>query len=398
MNTPVQPAGKRFHGGFAAGDQAVSSLTNVVGNVAVASTAAPTDYGAFGVALSVLIICYAITNGLYIEPLLVKHHDSEDSLTRAVWYPALLGAPIALGSVILAPLIPAVALPIFFGLPTFLSLEGLRRFLIGTYRARIALVLDSIWLSGTLIIVAITWTTNLNPVLASSAWTLSAMAALIAGVTYLRLWRIDYHIASFIRMEKRISVPWALEHLASRGSVQILSFLIAARYGLESVASYRGCLTVLGPVTVVLGGIRLAVLPSFLRSTRGELMARAIKLSLILPAAASVVGGMLLLLPNSVGVILLGDSWPGARSLMPIVLAYRSVSSANEGPALGLRVAEVGLSSLLLRLMNVSVVLGTAVILSVMVDSSLHRMLATLVAVSVAVLPIWFFRLTRERN
>jgi len=123
---------------------------------------------------------------------------------------------------------------------------------------------------------------------------------------------------------------------------QLVLFAVGGLVGLAAVGSVRGAQLLLGPAYVLSVGVHLSMVPEASRVTGSIPRFRRIILlsSGVLSVAGIGWGLVLLLLPDSVGLQLLGASWPGARSvLLPIALSI-IIPLATAGPRIGLRALE----------------------------------------------------------
>jgi O-antigen/teichoic acid export membrane protein len=123
---------------------------------------------------------------------------------------------------------------------------------------------------------------------------------------------------------------------------QLVLFAVGGLVGLAAVGSLRGAQLLLGPAYVLSVGVHLSMVPEASRVTGSIARFRRITLlsSALLSLAGTTWGLALLLLPDSVGGGLLGESWPGARSvLLPIALSV-IIPLAMAGPRIGLRALE----------------------------------------------------------
>jgi O-antigen/teichoic acid export membrane protein len=383
--------------GYAISGQSLSSVTNLVGHVAVASTASVEQYGAFGLASASFLFVSGVLRGLYIEPLLVRHATDPTGYRRSAWYCLSAGLPLMLvGLVWFSDGQMSVARPVWVALPTLLGLEGLRYFALGSGRPKDAFALDLAWallLGGALAAFGLSGT--LNPTTAALSWT---GAGVVAFILHAVRWKLSLPVSGALRFvwtEREVSLPWGLEYFVSRISLEGLTFAIAGFYGLAGAASYRGGLVLLGPLTVIVGGYRFAAMPLFLRGGADGVMRRSVRLSTELVVLSAAMALPLFLIPDELGRALLGQSWGDARRLLVFLLAYRVVGAAVMGPLLGLRALSAGVASLGVRLIAAPLeILGFLV--AVALGASLSWSIAAVVAASAVSLPLWYVQLARQ--
>jgi O-antigen/teichoic acid export membrane protein len=173
-------------------------------------------------------------------------------------------------------------------------------------------------------------------------WGGGATAAAVAGM-----------IQTGVRPAPRRALSWMREHwditprflgseLIQMAGSQLVLFALVALVGLAAVGSIRGAQLLLGPAYVLSVGVHLSMVPeaSRVRSSIDRFRRLILASSALLGIAGAAWGLVLLLLPDSIGRQLLGESWPGARSvLLPIALSV-IVPLAIAGPRIGLRALE----------------------------------------------------------
>jgi O-antigen/teichoic acid export membrane protein len=94
----------------------------------------------------------------------------------------------------------------------------------------------------------------------------------------------------------------------------------SAIIGPDASAALRGAGTLLGPLSVVMAAVPLAVVPDTSRSERGSeaTWAALRRIGWMLSGLALTVGLVAAVLPDSLGTVLLGATWTVAAPLLPI--------------------------------------------------------------------------------
>ena len=133
----------------------------------------------------------------------------------------------------------------------------------------------------------------------------------------------------------------ALDFALNMGAVNLAIFLVGGIVGVVGVGALRAAQVLLGPLNLLTAGISAFGLPVLAgRAGAGGRLARSAALgSLASGAVAGTWVVVLLLIPSSLGVRILGDSWSGAHS----VLAGSGVVSVAVAFVLG---ASLGLKAL----------------------------------------------------
>lgn len=340
-------------------DQGVSSITNLALNIAVASTSSSETFGALGVAITLYLLEFGVISGAIVEPYSVTEHDSAgDSTRHAVAASVAVGlllagahlvaAALASGTLAAFLLAYAVATP---GLVAQISGRGL---LIGLGRTRVAFESNLIWavvqLGGSALALETGSTLGLFAAWAAGGWVSAGYCLwhLRAGPRIVA-WR------SWFRGRTRLAASWAGEQIAQQGMAQVAVFTLGAVAGLSAVSSYRGALQLTGPATVVVGGLRQVILPGAARRARAEdgSLRRAITIvAFAFPAVSFVLVAPFLLLPDQVGGRVLGETWDGARAVLPWIIVMRMANTALAAFALGMRATHEYRATLYLRVLG----------------------------------------------
>ena len=125
-----------------------------------------------------------------------------------------------------------------------------------------------------------------------------------------------------------------------------------------------------------------------------KLRSHAIKLSAALGSATLIWGAVLLLVPDKIGVALLGQSWDETLPLLPTFSVYYLTVGLAAGAITGLRALGAARTSLRIRLLvaPLSVGLGLA---GVVIGGARDAVLGLAIASSIG-LPLWWWALTTE--
>ncbi|WP_344112227.1 hypothetical protein [Nocardioides humi] len=139
------------------------------------------------------------------------------------------------------------------------------------------------------------------------------------------------------RARNYLGFRFLLEFAALRASSQLLVILLGAMASVDQTGAYRLAITVFGPLTVV-------ILASFTfgapilrgassRQRSGVLCLGAFGMS----AVTAMLLALLLTVPTSFAVSLLGASWSGGREFLPPVAAQTAATAVSTMAFLGLR-------------------------------------------------------------
>jgi O-antigen/teichoic acid export membrane protein len=386
---------------FGVADQGVSSLTNLGLNVAVAATSSTETYGALGLVMALYLLEFGVVYGAVVEPYSVVSNDERRRTTgSAVAAATVVGCVLTAVHLLVAAVASGVVstymLAFALATPGLILQVAARGVLIAQGRSRVALVSNVAW--GVVQVVltgaAIGLDFNLGIFLAwaAGAWTSAAVCLWSARTApRLRSWR------SWFEGRLRLAVSWTGDHLAQSGLAQILVFCLLAVAGLNAVGAYRGALQFAGPATVVVAGIRQVFLPGAARRARSadDSLRRAIdQLALLFPLVTLVLVGPFLLVPTALGEAAFGDTWAGARAVLPWIIVMRMATSAGTAFATGLRATHEVRATLYLRVGG-----GTATLATATVAGALHGAsgaAAAMAVVAIVLVPLWWRAFTRR--
>lgn len=316
-------------------DQTASSASNVLMTIMVARISTQSEFGLF----SLILMAYALTLGinrtLLSEPYTVwygRFMDEEQSVSAA----RTLGAFAAMTGFIMMVL-TVILLILFVGRPTqtasifllmcfpALAIQDFLRFVAFSWRRTdLALIGDGLWLGGVALAgagasvsVITTATTVVAFWCASGVLSAAVLGALLrrsrrlAGSADHALSMAACGVPAMLR-QGRVA---GLEYLVIAGGLQFAFYVASAKLGVSSVAGPRGALLLLGPLTVLSMGITQAIMP--LAAARSDGRSRIVSnMQLFFVASTAGLVGVLLCIPDQLGVQLLGASWLPSKSVL----------------------------------------------------------------------------------
>ncbi|MEP6697583.1 MAG: hypothetical protein ABJA34_12005 [Pseudonocardiales bacterium] len=302
--------------------------------VLVARRLSSDAYGAFALAFSVYAYAVTISRLLVSQPLMICYSgSSRTEFARAARQStgAALGFALPIGLVTLiagivgggalgAPLITTAVL-----LPGLFLQDAYRMVFFTMGRPAAAAANDAMWavtqVAGVLIVNALgggsaeayLW-----------AWGIAGCVAAVLGGVQAGLWPAPRETLRWLRRHTKLTRYSVTEVVFLNGANQLTLFLVAAIGGLSVVAALRGAQVLTAPTTVLTLGTMAFVVPEMARrpSLTGSRLIRA-GLLISVPVATLMLlwGSFLLLLPGSLGRLLLGDTWAGTHGiLLPTVV------------------------------------------------------------------------------
>jgi O-antigen/teichoic acid export membrane protein len=309
--------------------------------VIAAQSTSPAQLGTLALVIALYRLTVAITRALVAEPLIALD-EAGGSPAGALHAAALIGVVgglVCLGAGMLAGPGAQTSFLIVAGCLPALCVQDVARYLsVGRGRAARAATLDAVWIGVQLVCsVAVAALTEITLELAIATWLIGGVvAALVALATFGvrptggRRW---------LATRAGTASQFLVEYGAIHGVVQGAYLLVATIVSTAAAGAMRSIETLFGPYSVVLLGTRPALVRS-LRSTPRSPAAwtrglRRIGMGLLAVVAAT--AAMVLVLPDSLGELLLGDTWSSARDLAPAYATYAAAVALSGVPMVGLR-------------------------------------------------------------
>jgi hypothetical protein len=347
---------------LALGDQVLSGLSNFLTVALVARSATPEEFGHFSLVYALLLIALGLLRGLWGTRLsLSASHGvalerargllGATALVTPLLVVVLLGLSLALTGLDAV----AIALLIALALPIVVAQDLCRYAAVAAGRPGVAFASDLVWV---LVVVA---GYAARPSMGGALLTWVGAAALALGLA-LALLRIRPSLAAgraALRERHRTGEVAALGSVAVAAAGWVGLGLATLSLGAAAAGALRGASTVMAPVNTLFAFVGLALLPLVHRAPAHRQPRLTVQLSAALAAAVVAWGALLLVVPDAVGELLLGASWPSARAVLPWTTVEYAALAVTLGGLLGLQARQA--SRVLLRL---TVVAPTLVVMA----------------------------------
>jgi O-antigen/teichoic acid export membrane protein len=329
-------------------DQALSSLTNAALAVVVAKSVSSTEFGAFSLALVSFAFIVGLGRSMIGDPYVVRFTDA-DAGTRhrataqaagaAVVFGAASGLVCAVAGLLLSGQARMALLALALSLPGLVLQETWRHIFFSSGRARAATINDLIWTVIQFALLAVLLLSNQDGVfLITLAWGFAALVAAVVGISQTGVRPAPLATMAWFRETRDLNVRMGLDFALNMGAVNLAIFLVTGLVGLIGAAALRGAQVLLGPLNLLFAGVSAFVLPVLSKQAgTGRLFRLAALTSVVGGAIASTWVAVLLLIPESMGVRILGESWDSARSVMFGSGIVSAAVAFVMGPALGLK-------------------------------------------------------------
>ncbi|TDT42183.1 O-antigen/teichoic acid export membrane protein [Streptomyces sp. BK208] len=348
--TPAQPARRGVVGRLSWGlaDQAASSLSNFVVGVYVARSLGLTAFGVFSLAWVTYGVVLNVSRGLATDPLVVRFSGVPEAswrgaVARSSGTALLVGSGIGTVSLVTGLVIGGQVGAAFAALgvvlPGLLLQDAWRYSFFAAGAGRKAFVNDVVW--AVALVPAMVVAAHVGSVTAFLlAWGGSAAAAAVHGcfqsgirprVAGAREWHRDH---------RDLGYRYLAENVGVSGASQIRAYGLGAIVGVGAVGVIRGAELLLGPFLAVLMGLSLVTVAESARVLR-QAPERLGRFCFLLGAGQSVAavlwGAALLLVPDRLGGLVLGDVWSASSELIVPVTLSVAGAGLGTGAAAGLR-------------------------------------------------------------
>lgn len=331
------------------GDQAVSSLTNFAVGMFVARSLGATDFGIFSLAWVTYGVALNISRGLATDPLVVRFSGVDTPSWRgavsrsggtAVAVGLVTGLCCVLGGIGLGGHLASAFVALGIVMPGLLLQDAWRYSFFAHGQGGRAFANDMVWAVALVpaLLLADRHPSVLGFVL---AWGLAGGLAAVFGAVQARIVPSVRATLVWLREQRDLGGRYLVENVTLGGSTQLWMYGLGAIAGLAAVGAVRGAQLLLGPFLALLMGLSLVAVPEaarVLRRSAHRLPLFCMLLGGIQLVAALVWGlGILFLLPDAVGTLVLGSVWgPALAVVLPATVSTMCAGFAT-GAASGLR-------------------------------------------------------------
>jgi hypothetical protein len=317
-------------------DQAVSSLSNFAASIVAASQLPAADFGRFSLLFAAYLIANGVVRGCVSEPLIVRHSAEADQirpsqLAEAVGVSCVLGLAAGVALAAIAFVDPFAGFGPMIGLAVCMSglaaQDSIRYVFFVVGRPLGALIDDGFWLLGVGIGLAAFVTSGVRLTLlnVSLLWAVSGVVA--AGLSGRRLLfgglfrptELLSSVRTWLGKHRDIYPQFVGDFLAMQLGGPISLFAVSGISGFKAVAALRGAQLLFNPLTVLVNGARVGVIPELVRArhkSAGLWRRRGFQIGCFVAGICAVWVVTVLTLPDVVGHAILGYSWVDAKALL----------------------------------------------------------------------------------
>lgn len=329
-------------------DQGVAGASNVIVTVLAARMLPTSSFGYFGLLFLVYTLLQGVSRAIVGDPLLVHPDEAERRPDAAVGAGVALG--LGLGSVALLcagalwwwnPAF-AASLALLGVAAPLLVLQDLGRYLgFATRRPSASLVLDTLWL--VLVVVGVVVLAALHAQSLFGFIAVWAGTGALAGMATRPLFGVSVRPdVTWVREKWFFAWRYLVSYASTQGGALVGGAVIVAVAGARALGGIQGALLLVRPFMTVQSGAIAAGVSDIARASAdpSAVRRRAVRISLLAGGLAGGNAAVILLMPSSLGRLVLGDSWAAAQPLLAgtsvQILVLGLVTGARSG-LLGLR-------------------------------------------------------------
>lgn len=338
--------GKLVSRGLTVADQAISSASNMLLSVAIASGVSASVFGEFAIIYSIYWLLLGGTRAAVLDPLLITQRNvlkgAPVHLVAAVSATAVGAVGIPIGLLLLATPLDTAWVVFFLGLPVLLLQDALRYVGFLEQRPGRAVLLDGVWLVVMIVATVLALTDTISgTAVVLALWILGALLADLIGLVAFRLRRERLELRARLRTIWPVSGPLLGDFALSSGSGQLTIFALPLVASTALLGSLKAAQVANGPLNITVAAASVICLPMVAGAVdaapdRGKALLIGRYASLVLAGVAVVYGAGLVLLPENVGQALFGQSW-GSGWLVAAVSVQMVLFGITHGALLALR-------------------------------------------------------------
>ncbi|WP_420077138.1 hypothetical protein ACOAKG_32185 [Streptomyces sp. JL3001] len=329
-------------------DQAASSISNFAVGIYVARSLGVTAFGVFSLAWVTYGVVLNVSRGLATDPLVVRFSGVSDTawrgaVARSSGTALGVGATIGAACVVVGLALGGQVGPAFaclgVMLPGLLLQDAWRYSFFAAGTGKKAFVNDLVW--GVALVPAMVLAARAGTVAAFVlAWGASATVAAGYGYVQSGILPRTAQARAWLREQRDLGYRYLVENVSLSGASQLRAYGLGAIVGVGAVGAVRGAELLLGPFLAVLMGLSLVTVAEAARVLR-RAPDRLGRFCLLLGGGQAVAalcwGGALLLMPDRLGELVLGDVWHSAAQLIVPVTLGVAGAGLGTGAAAGLR-------------------------------------------------------------
>lgn len=357
------------------GSAGASSATNFLAAILVARAGSVLEFGRFSLLFSLYLIALAFVRSFTTEPLMTRRQtlsprECQRADAAVLWLSAIVGIAVGAAGLIgvsIATELTNMIVIFCIGFPALLVQDAYRFIAFARMEPRWAFMLDMTWLVSIPVAALICTAAGLHSASTmTGVWIAGAVVSVFAGYRVFPMPLGAPQGVWWVRRNITLVGPYAGEAALGVGATQGSAAALVT-VGLSANAGWRGAGTLVGPITTVVLGVQSFALPVMVRrfSSRGfkGLVAPSVAVTVTLTATALGWAGIVHLIPDSIGALLLGESWQASVAVLPQASLWMAGVCAAVGGQLAMRAALHAKTGLWIRAASAGVLVSTLLVL-----------------------------------
>jgi len=330
-------------------DQGLSAASNLLLAVIVARQLDAYGFGSFAVAFLIFGLVLEVARATISSPLQISYSGAPVDQWRAAVRSALAAA-VALGVVVgIVLVVTGLLLDSTTGnalvavgicMPGLVTQDVCRMAFFSCGRAKLAAINDALWIVLEFAALAAMILLGVRAVVPFIlAWGGSATVAGVVGFVMLGCWPRFRGYVRWMLAQRGLTGYLLAEQLLGAGLAQVAILIVGVIGSSADVGSLRAGQVLLGPLNVLVTAIAVFGIPEIARRSSMAVRQRqrfCWALSGGVTVAALGYSCVVLLLPDSVGTQLFGDTWGGAQTVLLAMCALYIAVAIGIGPGVTL--------------------------------------------------------------
>lgn len=356
--------------------QGLNTGTNFLLSILVARAVDAAEFGVFAVTMVLYMLGLGILRASGNDVLSILHARNVGDLPMRA--PAVVSYAWGLGVVLGLPclgvgllaggsIVPYVVLAASF--PLLLVQDALRGLAFAQGRPRSAALNDLLWAVVQVGLVIALATSHL-PAMTTAvvAWAAGGVVAAVVALVRLGVLPIRQSPHRWFVTNREVAAPLLVSHVLTYLPANLTFLLMPAVTEVAELGTLRAAYLFFGPLGILILCLRSVVLPDAARITSPHLVRRlVIRVTCALCVVAAAWGTVIVLLPDGIGMWILGKNWDG--TFFPRL--FLAISLVAEAVMVG-AVAALGTFRLMSRVVRVQIVAAPLILALVLLLARTH--------------------------
>lgn len=330
-------------------DQGLSAASNLLLSIIVARQLAASSFGAFAIAFLTFGLVIAVTRSTIGSPLQISYSGApvdrwrqatRSALASALVVGAIVGGVLVVIGLLIGGATGTALIAVGACMPGLIAQDTCRMAFFSSGRAKQAAINDALWTALEFAALAAMVAGGVRNVgLFILAWGVSATVAAVAGILVLGTWPQFRGCLRWLFAQRSLTGYLLAENLLGEGLAQVAILFVGVAGSPTDVGSLRAGQVLLGPLNVLVTAIAVFGIPEIARRRDASPRQRQ-RFCWVLSGGVTLIclvySCVVLLLPDSIGHQLFGDTWDGAQTVLLAMCALYLAVAIGVGPGVTL--------------------------------------------------------------